>query len=71
MKTASPGSTSLTNLNPNTSIATLSDATMYSTPCGVSCLPITSGRIPWGSLNARSPKLAIIETTAYAPLHRL
>jgi hypothetical protein len=55
ISTASPGSTSRSILKPSVSIATLSDATMYSMPSGVWLRPITSGRMPQGSRNASRP----------------
>ena len=55
MNTASPGRTSRSSSKPTASSATLSDATMCSTPFAVSRMPSTSGRMPCGSRNATRP----------------
>ena len=54
-KTASPGATSRSTWKPSGSIATDSDATMYSVPPICSFLPMMSGRMPYGSRNASMP----------------
>ena len=71
MKIASPGFKSLSNLNPAESSATDSEATIVSVlPLDALC-PKHKGRMPFGSLNATTPRSVIRETTAYAPFTRL
>jgi hypothetical protein len=55
ISTASPGATSRTRLKPRMSRATLSDASAHSVPSGPSRLPITSGRMPFGSRKPTMP----------------
>ncbi len=70
MNTASPGATSRTMSKPSISSATLSEASIHSVPFLVSRLPITSGRMPFGSRNPRMPWPITMATTAYPPRQR-
>ena len=65
MKIASPGAISRSSLNPATSKATLSDATMYSIlPSSSTREPRTKGRMPKGSRKATRPAPMIRDKTA-------
>ena len=64
MKIASPGSTSLSFLNPCDSNSASSDAIMYSSRVLPCLIPIDKGLIPLLSLNARIPCPVIKANTA-------
>ena len=70
IKTASPGSTSLSTLKPVAENNAVSEETTYSFLFLPFLTPIVKGLIPKGSLKATIPYPVIKATTAYAPFIR-